>query len=409
MSSISFYNFNSQETRRAEYLLKDYILLTILLICASTDFPSISIGGMMFRLSWIILPFVYIAYFFRNKVEKKILILTLFFLVSAIPSIYISSNYLKSLFYFFWVFLNFFIYFSIFYSISQRIGLNVFRPIFWVSRFHILIGLFLFLIGIQDRPTSTFYEVSYLSIFLIPYITGLVFYRKYSNFFDYVLLAVFAVFSVSAAFLLILLTILFIYLIFYIKKNINNLSRLIILGFVFTFFAMGFLFYVQNVDDTNTRVLKVLLNGLSFDQWELIVMRGGNRYPRMIEAIEIIKSNWLFGTGLGSYEAYSSDIQLSRSWDHWIEIRGMPATNIWIEVFVTAGVLSFIIFSITSFYFFYKIFLISSEQIFWIYLAIIASIFLVMSFESTYMRSYLWCYLGMILGFLNLKIVDRQT
>ena len=85
----------------------------------------------------------------------------------------------------------------------------------------------------------------------------------------------------------------------------------------------------------------------------------------------------------------------------------MPATNIWIEVFVTAGVLSFIIFSITSFYFFYKIFLISSEQIFWIYLAIIASIFLVMSFESTYMRSYLWCYLGMILGFLNLKIVDR--
>lgn len=386
--------FNGDASRRTAY-----IVVSLVLLAATMDWPAIAFGGATVRLAWIILPFLFIIVSRELRFHKAVLLFCLTFLVASIPSIYISLTPQKSTFYILWLLLNYFVFFSIFYTATKQLGGNILIPIVWVSRFHIAFGLLLFVAGIQERPASFFYETSYLSIALIPYAVAIVYKMKCARWFDYVLLLCFALTSRSAALLVIFGALGLVLSARYLLRSGHSIRNLLKVGAWLSILITFGLVYIYTISDINTRVLRAVIENLSPESMHMLLMRGGNRYPRIVAAYNVISENWIAGVGLGSYETYSLSNEINDPGfsDWYLSATGMPAVNVWLEVFATVGIAGFMCFSIATMYLAKKA-LTSDSQFRWLIISIVFSIFIVMNFESNYMRAYLWCYLGMVLG-----------
>lgn len=387
------------QTGDGKYLL----VISLILLAATMDWPSIYMGGATLRLSWLILPFLF-AFFLKSlRLNKPIFMFCLAFIVLSVPSFYFSLAPSKSLFYVFWILFNYFVFFSVFYTAAMRLGNSVFKPILWVSRFHIVFGAFLFFADIQERPASFFYEPSYLSIALIPYIVAICFNLKFVRKYDYILLVFYAIASQSAAFFLCLFSVLCVLVVRYFfaaRNSVKSMLSAILMVIIFSVVGIG---YVYTVDDLNTVIIRAIIENASIENLQMVLMRGGNRFPRMVEAYDAISKNFFSGVGLGAYENYSliKPVSNPEYAEGYLSGEGQPAVNIWLEVFATAGVASFVCFVALTVYFSKRVFS-ASLQYKWALIAVIFSIFSVMNFESNYMRAYLWCYLGMVLGMVNL-------
>jgi len=376
-----------------------YVVATLTLLAATMDHPAISVGGATLRVSWFCVIPLAVFIWSELKGERNVLIFCIVFLGASLPSLMHSVALGKSFFYLAWVLFDYFIFFSIFYTASTRLAGDIFHPIFWISRFHIIVGLLLFILRIQDRPASFLYEPSNLSIVLIPYVVALLFRTRFARWYDYALLLLFVVTSQSATLLLFFGAVL---VLSWAQRSFQRrgliravirFSALVVIG------VSAFLAYVYNVDDLNTTVIRKLIDNVSGDSLFALLMRGGNRYPRMVAALNVGLDNWLFGTGLGAYDEFAARNTISSPefFEPLLLAEGQPAVNIWLEVFATVGVLGLVCFVAFSIY----VFLVavrSDNRIRWILSSIMISMFLVMSFESNFVRAYLWCYLGLVLG-----------
>lgn len=364
------------------------------IILISLDVANIQIGSIHLRLAQFFLPILFLITK-KYKIEIKYIYILSFLALTALPSLYISFNLFKSIPYLLWIVYNFIFVYYFFYCLTKHNPKIVIDIYINLVRFYILISFIIFIFNGFDRVSLFFYEPSFFVIFVIPFIAFVFFAEKINKIIDIILLILFYFFTKSA---LLLVAVGFM-LIFWCFSKIN-IVRLLIL-FILVTSAAFFLnrYDIVNSGDINLRVLYTFI---SSDQGiEILLMRGGNRWPRFLQSLDIALLHPIIGVGLGAYE----DFQLAIGGYNYEELEvnipdedggfGRPAVNIFTEMIATAGfgfLCAFLYFISSCF----------SQRIFksqfrWFGIGVIL-IIVALQFESNFMRLYLWAFLGILLG-----------
>ena len=376
-------------------------ILYLSILIPTFDYPNLLIGDITIRVSFII----YIAYLALNlkyiEFEKKSLCYFVIFVISLVPSIFVSNNLIKSFLYIFWILFNYITFYSVtFYCVYLINDIKeVLRVLLISSRLILLLGILCCIFGFTIRVSWLFYEPSYLSIFLIPYISMLFLGNIFKiSVIDIILIILFIILGKSAIFLIYFLPMMFYKLLI---SNISIKNKLTIIFMV----IFGIIIYPIFFDDINSLYINRIYE--SNNIFNTLLGRGGNRLPRVLQELEIIKDNYIFGVGLGVYDQYISDskIIMKEYLNHeYLSPLGQPAINIWLEILVSSGFIPFtlsIIFTITEIYnikYIYKVYKT-------IFLGILLGLLVTMSMESNYLRGYLWVFIAIY----NAVILNKKN
>ncbi|KJY79059.1 O-antigen ligase family protein [Vibrio nigripulchritudo] len=369
------------------------IALCFLLLSSGFDAISIStpVGTVRLSAFFFFFFFLYLIFFKKYRFNRYEILSFILLLLSMVISSLHSENALRSLAFIFWIFVCYTLYFGVPRNIilnSDSIDLG------WVIRFcgrvQILCCLTLYTLG-MDRPSIFYYEVSYLVIALIPYTffsIGVFAKNKVEgfSFFDFVLVFIFLLISQSAS---LVLAIFLSFILNYFRLRIKYLFYLFSFAFVSFAFSSLYIIHVDNLlSDTLRKVLE------SPDLILTIIERAGNRFPRMDIAYDVAIENFYYGIGLGNFADYS--ISYNHSYDYskglpWNEPRGLPATNIFLEILAEGGIfvlLTFLVFLVSVIDIDFR-----RNEIFVWKLAMLLLIIL-LCFESSILRPYFWVLLG---------------
>ena len=355
---------------------------------------NIQVGSIHLRIAQIFLPFL-ILFIKKHHIEKKYIFLLFFLIFTAIPSIFVSSNSFKSILYLIWILYNSLFIFYFFYCLSKSSPLQILNSYINIVRVFILISFLIFLINGFERVALLFYEPSFFVLFIIPFIAWIFFSKSKNKIIDFTLILMFYTFTKSALFLVIFTFIFILWASYHIKLFLGFL--IFILSILIFYEIKNFEFL--NSDDINLRVLGTFLS--TTEGIEVLLFRGGNRWPRFLQSLDVAYANYLIGVGIGAYE----DFQLAKGGYDYSDLEvnipeedrgfGKPAVNVFLEMIATAGFCFLCVFL----YFISSCF---SKRIFksqfrWFGIGVIL-IIVALQFESNFMRLYLWAFLGILLG-----------
>ena len=357
---------------------------------ACADLISVKIGGASVRLfyaSIFIIPFLHQK---GTVYPKKLLLFLGFFLFTLLPSVVFSATPLRSFLYFSWVVVTFLSTYSLVNFCYRQLILSsdstttIRARYCWfiliTYRFQIIAALAFYATGLQERPMFLYYEPSYFAISLSIYVSVVLynFYNGKNYGLDALLILLFLVTSFSATFAMVLS----ILLLFYILEHHSYKSIFLLLVS-----SLAFLLYIINIEDTTTAAIKSFIyhDASLLD----VLLRGGNRLPRLILAYDTFTQNFLAGIGLGGFENYShyGSVPDFLADNPWMEVQDMPAINIFLEIGATAGIAGLIGFLVLLW-----------PVVSWgitkgfsspAFKALLCML-LILTFESNYLRPYLW-------------------
>lgn len=364
-------------------------LLTILIFFLSGgDVIAVKIGDSSVRLVFVLLPVVLLFIFRDIRLNVLYFILIIFLAFLLVPSIYFSYVPFKSALTVIWLLLTVFLYNFIVPALILRCNIGkskeqrhqYINSLVIVSyRLQLVIGLLLYSIGYHERVRAFYYEPSYFSLSLSIYVSVLFYeltkYKK-KHFFDWLLLAAFFIFSFSANFILVLTLLVMIY---FVRVSSRNILLLFVL-------CCLFVAYVSYVDDINTSIIRSFWNG-DIDAYQLL-LRGGNRFSRFLSAVDVFKEHYLFGVGLSGYERFTElngVVDYSQGFEY-LEARGVPVINIYMEVLATTGLIGGFAFLIFILYVIAICILSISNP----YAKATLVMLVLLNFESNFLRPYFW-------------------
>lgn len=358
------------------------------LACADT--VSLKFGDASVRLFYTAALLLPILFKSARRVERRLLIYLVTFILLISPSIVFSIAPIRSILYTIWIIATI----ASCYFLARILAENskeTFQSqwgnqdlldgfIIRAYRLQLIVAFALFATKIHERPTFLYYEPSYFSISLSIYVALTLqnFLKKEKYILDAFLILIYAATSFSASFLIVCALIFILH--FDRRRLLLSITAIIVL------FILGAL-YVTYVDDINTEIIKGLVNG-NIGIFELM-LRGGNRLPRIFIAYDTFISNPINGIGLGTFEQYSQHLILPSIFEdnEYMVVNGLPAVNIYLEIAATAGLLGLIGFII----FLYPVLHWGIKDKFRSpYFCALICMLLILAFESNYLRPYFW-------------------
>jgi O-Antigen ligase len=400
----------TKKTNYAESLTSSFSC-ACLVTATGFDVLSFNILSSNIRFAYVIFFIVFLCLkediYIEVKRQKIIYSLLLLFVLFSLPSIFESTNFTKSLIYPLWVLLNYLFVFVIFAFLSckENSKEKLFNGIIISFRFQVLVSLFFFFlkIGISERVSLFYYEPSYFAFALTLYISTIV-YRFNGRLNSWVFLdivLVFIAFLTTQSFNLILILLLCLTCSLLVgQKNRNQQKNTLALLFGILLMYLFVYLYTQNIDDLISTRLRSALE--SDNILDYLSSAGGNRIPRKECAWAVFLQHKWFGVGIGAYDSYTltTNIQecLSFLANDDLSPIGKPATNIYIEILSTVGILgSWPIFLFFAYIVFRKNFT-RLDMIQSSYFTAVVSLLLLLMYDGNYMRLYLWMFLGIYYG-----------
>lgn len=381
------------------------------LLLLGGDRIALSAGGMTLRL---VFPLLMTALLFLYKQRGGSISFdrsyALLFMLLAIAGGLSTINSLapaKSIGYTIWILFDFIIVISLCYNFARQYPAEKVLSVWlWTFRIHGLLILLTLPLSLRngDRPTLWFYETSYLAIFMTAYFGSALFLmlrrgRQYG--WDVVLSVIsMAVLASATAMLGVLLCIALNILVA--RQRLKLIIGTAILGGIFVAILMLFFADTQYFQLIAGFMLRP---DASLD---LILMRAGNRWIRLLVGLDAFRHSPWLGIGIGGDSAYME--QRAFPENAWALVRpwsgldfGQPFCNIVVEVMGTMGIVGLIPFL--------AILLRAAWQTTQMLMsrgseAVIGaaffvgffSTFLALQLEGTFLRYYLWAPLGLALG-----------
>lgn len=380
-----------------------YTILFILLLSTGFDVLAIHTPVGSVRLSFFLFLLAFFWIFFTKGIKvSKIEMIFLFFLIASMfVSILNSSSAIRSISYILWFIVCYFLYFTVIKNISAQMkGIDILKLFRDLGRFQIICCIFLKLIGI-DRPALLYYEPSYLVLGMLPYIYFcIVQFQSKNNVFkkiDLLFLFSLLIVTMSANLILALLLVLCLN---YIRFSFKYFFLVL---FLCVFFYNFSYWYYQN----NSDLLAITFRNLheTPDFINTVLQRTGNRWPRILIGIDVVKEYFPNGIGLGTFSDFSINYNVNKDYAAgfpWNEPRGFPAGNIFIELLAEGGfwVLFFFV-GFISLFLFMPIKKTANDFFAKSWRKMIFIMIVMLMIESSLLRPYFWAYLGVLSVFLT--------
>ncbi|MGB0833766.1 MAG: hypothetical protein ACPGR2_04555 [Psychrobium sp.] len=371
--------------------------LTFLIITTGFDLLALNLGFGAIRISLFLFAFVFFLLVLKKQISFNTVEFISFFLLifSMFITSYFSSYMLRSIAYIVWFLLCYLLYFSVFRSLSCRMTESAINyAVRDAGRIQIILTALMFFMGVE-RPALLYYEPSYMAIALVPYIyLSLKGIQGKGVFKSLDVLLIFILLFVTKSANLILLLALSCAFIFFRFKLTSLVYSLIAVVSVYYFT----IWYADNSDDLIAITFKNM--HASTDLLITVIERMGNRWPRFLLGLEVASQYLYTGVGLGTFSdfslTYMPQLDYSKGFE-WLEPRGFPVTNVFLEL-VTEGGLFVLIFCII----FLNIVLLkpesfNSNHVIWRNLLVVMLFMLFV--ESSLLRPYVWAYLGIFSSF----------
>ena len=373
-------------------------LSVLIITLTACDVPSINVGFGYIRLSLIILIAIATFTWKKLRVERSVIIAFIVFSLSLLPCLISSTNIIRSLGYYFFIVTDFF-FLSLLFARQVAVDKNFIRAIIISYRIQILAGAVLVICGVHPRAQFLYYEPSYFALALILYIATAVYFWMHKGFrsvaVDLGFLLVALAITQSATLLLAGGVVLIVTVFYY-----RPLAVIIAIPASIAALYFAAVIYAENFDDLWAYTFRGILSASDpLGALTAIAERGGNRLPRLLAAYDIFLSHPSVGVGLGAYESFTEHLDLSVYYDNieYLSVEGAPPINIYIEILATSGIIGFVGF---------LLFLaavvrnacfsgIKEKKMF---LIAFSSMLLMLNFESSYLRPYLWMVIGCLCG-----------
>lgn len=380
-----------------------YLILFFLILSTGFDVLAIPTPIGAIRISFFLFFFVFLYLLFSKKVMLSFVeLLFLIPLVMAMLfSVYHSFSEIRSLSYIVWFVSCYLLYFNVIKFLVNNVEPNYILRLFRdLGRFQILVCIFMRLVGIE-RPALLFYEPSYMVLALLPYIYFSLMQFKDGRFYnkiDLILILLLIVVTMSAN---LLLAIILVIVVGYLRLSLKSFFYMAVL-FCFSYYFSYW--YYHNNSDLLAFTFKNLHESPNFIN--TVLERTGNRWPRIMIGIDVVKDFFPNGIGLGTFSDFSVNYNITKDYAAglpWNEPRGFPASNIFVELLAEGGffVLIFFLFFICLLMFMpikkprNVAFVSHWRKMIFIFL-------LLLLIESSLLRPYFWAYLGILSSFLAL-------
>lgn len=363
------------------------VLFIVIYLIGAADFTSVSLGGGNIRLAWALLP-VFLLFIPRGAEPRALLIFTALLFSSHVLSSIAAGTAVKGVAYSSWIIVNYCFFTRPAYLLTRQLGSRIWQAILWSGRIQIVCGVLLFAVGLHERTRFSYFEPSYLAIGLVPYIFAAIFISK-RKVLDISLIIAVTVTSQSANLLITLSVMVFCWFIKYRHKANTLLAMLAI----FVAGYIGFVSALNNPSNPNHYLASFIANNeIDSEVFSALLSRAGNRGPRIQAALQIIDNDWMWGLGPGNYIGISSSIDFSEiaGDDEYLDPAGMPVINVLLEAIANAGVLSAAVLLAVFAYIAVGLRHMQDTNERWAMLGAMISFAIMLQFESSYLRAYLW-------------------
>jgi O-antigen ligase len=141
-------------------------------------------------------------------------------------------------------------------------------------------------------------------------------------------------------------------------------------------------------------------NSLTVDFWVELLKRAGNRYPRFEAALEMVEGHWWLGLGPGGYAALTKGM----NFDHisggvaYFDPAGLPVINVLLEAVTNAGIFSALVLVACFAYLVSCVARVQDDLQRWTMMGALFAIGLMLQFESSYLRAYVWFAAGVFVS-----------
>lgn len=252
------------------------------------------------------------------------------------------------------------------------------------ARVQILAGICIAALGWQARVSLFFYEPSYWAIALAPYLYITAKKNVTSCWPDWILILLAVLITKSANLMLLILVAI-------IVSNLSSFSikSTLRMAIFLTIIGIGLGLYSQIGDDLVASTVRRILE--SDNIFQKCVERGGNRYPRILAALDVFQSNVLHGVGPGAFANFDKIEAIKNTYPEFFpyhNITHSPAVNVFVEMAAEGGV--FLLLSFLCYLFFGLTGKATDETLRDIVLVMLIGLLL----ESSMQRSYFWLLLG---------------
>ncbi|MGO0305866.1 O-antigen ligase family protein [Endozoicomonas acroporae] len=403
-----FFVLNDNQILNSKVQINLFLWVVLLIAACGLDRYSLQLPIGSFRLSYVFFTIPFLYFFSRFTFPRTEFTLICGLFLSVILSALASENTTRSFAYSFWLIFNYFLIYCVFRHFATRTsGELVAYAYIWSFRVQILLSAFLVIIGEQERAHLFYYEPSYFALASIPYIVIILWNyieQSETSKIDICFLFVFLFITKSANLIFIILISLGCIFIFLKKVTVKNFLFFTFLCFIL---LMAAYLYSQYSDDLIASTIKSIIN--SSNPIDAILYRTGNRWPRMLLTVDVTKYSFPFGVGAGNFEAFSLNF-FGRDYSGgipWLEPRGYPAVNMWLELLAELGVLGFALFSYFVFHLIRKSDSLLPENR-WLLVSLIVFC-IVMIFESNYFRLYFWGFMGLFSGICSSDSYRQKT
>lgn len=368
---------------------------------------SFLVSGVHLKIVFLFLIFSFVTRFFNKKIKFSLLEILFFLLFfgGGAGAIYSSVDMAISAYYLCWEFFSFIVIYGVFKSITKEYGFYfISRCYLYSFRIQIIISaVFYLLLKTEDgRISLYYYEPSYYAIAAIPYVCiaiSSLFDRTVKNLWlDLFLVAVLLIVTKSAnLMLIIMLTFTFL---FFFSKQIKFFKKLKVVSIlIFVCFAFGLTIFILN---ENNLIISSAYNILTSDNaLDAILLRTGNRWPRIELTLDVIRHVFPYGIGPGTFKDFTFFYIPHTDYSHgipWLNPVGKPAVCIWLEVLVECGLLGALGFYGLSLLVLWKAISILKNKNMLMPLCTLLVFCISLSFESSYLRLYFWAFLGIVGG-----------
>lgn len=365
---------------------EDIFLIISLILCF--DNLSIPISGGQIRFGY----FLFFAYLILVGVTfKKNYIIALSIMPIYFLAIGLGNVTLRTILMPFLIFFNLFLYGGLFAGL-KKISLFEFTEAVTKHIYIVAIAIVLEIVIFQDRPHLFFKEPSYLAIYLCAFIFPILAMKNWKH----LLILIFLLLLTQSFFALVAITITLSIVFIQLLISLNVRKYMLMVTLALAVFLIWPIISENRYLSTASRIISA--DGIEA-VFNLLLNRGGSRFDRMLSAVDYIKKEIpLFGVGAGNF------VTINNLNPHGYVPRvqnGGPATNIFVEFTVEAGIVTSLLFSGLAIYWLMK-----NMTVKWIYLA---PVLLTMLFESSYVRPSFWLAATLALSvYLKIKYIGRD-
>lgn len=374
---------------------KSMLLFNALYFIAIADVTSIDVGGVNIRWAWCFLPLIWILTP-KSTDDKRMFVYVIAFFAVHMLSSAISLSIVKGFVYSAWILINYLFFVKLAYSLTKNLKEDVWNAFIVGGRLQAIVSIVLVILDVHERARFIYFEPSYFALGLVPYIFCAIFWSKNKNI-DIGLIILVLIFNQSANMLICLVVVLIIWLIYNKKLMVSSA----ILAVISMIFYGAFLYTLQDENSPNHGLAVIVSESeLSLDLVEVFLRRGGNRLPRFEAALEVVDGNYLFGIGPGNYNTLTEKINFDHisSGIDYLDPSGLPVINVVLESVVNAGVLAAVVMMMFYADVWLRIMSLARSPEKWMMLGCLVAFGLMLQFESSYLRAYVWFAIGVFVA-----------